>query len=114
MAALPARAIVSILSRIAKSRKTTMRVNNLFDLGGKVALVTGGSRGLGLQMAEALGEMGAKVAITARKSDELKEAEATREVRHRDAHHRQRPVEVHSIPGVVEQVLARLAPWTSS
>jgi gluconate 5-dehydrogenase len=36
-----------------------------------VALVTGGSRGLGLQIAEALGEMGAKVAITARKKDEL-------------------------------------------
>jgi len=48
-----------------------MSVKKLFDLGGKVALVTGGSRGLGLQMAEALGELGAKVAITARKRDEL-------------------------------------------
>jgi len=53
-----------------------MSVKKLFDLGGKVALVTGGSRGLGLQMAEALGEMGAKVAITARKQDELDEAAA--------------------------------------
>ena len=51
-----------------------MNVKNLFDLSGKVALVTGGSRGLGLQMAEALGEMGAKLAITARKKDELDEA----------------------------------------
>jgi len=41
------------------------------DLGGRTALVTGGSRGLGLQLAEALGEMGARVAITARKRDEL-------------------------------------------
>ena len=49
-------------------------VKNLFDLTGKVALVTGGSRGLGLQMAEALGEMGAKLVITARKADELAEA----------------------------------------
>ena len=49
-------------------------VRKLLDLGGKSALVTGGSRGLGLQMAEALGEMGAKVAVTARKKDELDEA----------------------------------------
>jgi NAD(P)-dependent dehydrogenase (short-subunit alcohol dehydrogenase family) len=53
-----------------------MSVKQLFDLTGKVALITGGSRGLGLQMAEALGEMGAKLAITARKADELAEAKA--------------------------------------
>jgi NAD(P)-dependent dehydrogenase (short-subunit alcohol dehydrogenase family) len=51
-----------------------MSVKSLLDLGGRVALVTGGSRGLGLQIAEALGEMGAKLAITARKKDELDEA----------------------------------------
>lgn len=51
-----------------------MSVKKLFDLSGKTALITGGSRGLGLQMAEALGEMGAKVAITARKAAELAEA----------------------------------------
>jgi NAD(P)-dependent dehydrogenase (short-subunit alcohol dehydrogenase family) len=48
-----------------------MGVKKLFDLSGRSALVTGGSRGLGLQIAEALIEMGAKVAITARKKDEL-------------------------------------------
>lgn len=48
-----------------------MKVQDLLNLTGKTALVTGGSRGLGLQMAEALGEMGAKVAISARKADEL-------------------------------------------
>lgn len=53
-----------------------MGVKQLFDLAGKAALVTGGSRGLGLQMAEALGEMGARVAITARKQPELDEAAA--------------------------------------
>ena len=49
-------------------------VKQLFDLSGRVALITGGSRGLGLAMAEALGDMGAKIAITARKADELEAA----------------------------------------
>ena len=48
-----------------------MNVRQLLDLSGRTALVTGGSRGLGLQIAEALAEMGARVAITARKKDEL-------------------------------------------
>ena len=44
-----------------------MRVQELFSLEGKVALVTGGSRGLGLEIAVGLGEAGARVAITARR-----------------------------------------------
>jgi NAD(P)-dependent dehydrogenase (short-subunit alcohol dehydrogenase family) len=51
-----------------------MSVKKLLDLTGRIALVTGGSRGLGLQIAEGLGEMGAKLALTARKADELDEA----------------------------------------
>ena len=35
---------------------TPRKVQQLFDLTGRTALVTGGSRGLGLQIAEALGE----------------------------------------------------------
>jgi NAD(P)-dependent dehydrogenase (short-subunit alcohol dehydrogenase family) len=53
-----------------------MSVKRLFDLTGRVAIVTGGSRGLGLQIAEALGEMGARLAISARKKDELDQAVA--------------------------------------
>jgi len=52
-----------------------MSVRQLLDLSGRTALITGGSRGLGLQIAEALGEMGAKVAITARKQPELDEVQ---------------------------------------
>jgi gluconate 5-dehydrogenase len=48
----------------------------LFSLAGKTALVTGGSRGLGLQMAQALGEQGATVVISSRKQDELDAAVA--------------------------------------
>jgi len=43
-----------------------MSLVKLQDLTGRVALVTGGSRGLGIQMAEVLGELGTRVAITAR------------------------------------------------
>jgi NAD(P)-dependent dehydrogenase (short-subunit alcohol dehydrogenase family) len=85
-----------------------MSVKKLFDLSGKVALVTGGSRGLGLQMATALGEMGARVAITARKQPELDEAEARL---------KEQDIQVltiagdlskfDSIPGMVDRVLAK-------
>jgi len=51
-------------------------VQQLFDLTGKTALVTGGSRGLGLQMAHALGEAGAKVMISSRKAEDLEQAVA--------------------------------------
>ena len=51
-------------------------VQELFNLKGRTALVTGGSRGLGLQMAQALGEAGAKVVITSRKAADLEEAVA--------------------------------------
>ncbi|MFW8627714.1 SDR family oxidoreductase [Deinococcus sp. ME38] len=53
-----------------------MALKDLFNLTGKTALITGGSRGLGLQIAEALGEYGATVVLTARKQHELDEAKA--------------------------------------
>ena len=51
-------------------------VQGLFDLSGRIALVTGGSRGLGLQIAEALGEAGAKIMLTSRKAADLEVASA--------------------------------------
>lgn len=49
-------------------------VKELFDLTGRTALVTGGSRGLGLQMAEALGEAGARLIVSSRKAADLEQA----------------------------------------
>ena len=54
----------------------TRSIQQLFDLKGKTALITGGSRGLGLQLAQALGEAGARVMLSARKAEELEVAVA--------------------------------------
>ena len=48
----------------------------LFDLSGKVAVVTGGSRGLGFEMARAFARAGARVMIASRKGDACKKAAA--------------------------------------
>ena len=86
-----------------------MPVKQLLDLSGRAAIITGGSRGLGLQIAEALGEMGAKLALTARKKDELD---------HAVEHLAKKGVEAHafacdigkrdSIPGIFDQMMAKL------
>jgi NAD(P)-dependent dehydrogenase (short-subunit alcohol dehydrogenase family) len=89
-----------------------MSVKQLFDITGRTALVTGGSRGLGLQIAEALAEQGARVALVARKPDELDAAKT---------HLKSRlgvealPLvcdlaDVAAIPGVVERAVAALGP----
>ncbi len=87
-----------------------MSVKKLFDLSGKNAVITGGSRGLGLQIAEALGEMGANVLLVARKNDELIKA---------NEHLTQMNIQAHTIAadlqkeeeikGVVKHALERFA-----
>ena len=54
----------------------TRTIWQLFDLTGKTALVTGGSRGVGLQLARALGEAGARVMLSSRKAEDLIESAA--------------------------------------
>ncbi len=51
-------------------------VRRLLDLSGRVALITGGSRGLGAQIGAALGEMGAKLVVVARNRGDVETAVA--------------------------------------
>src|SRR5438132_2864089 len=51
-----------------------MRVQDLFDLSGKTAIVTGGGSGIGRQMAEGLAELGANVVLCARKVERCEQA----------------------------------------
>ncbi|HEV3240118.1 MAG TPA: SDR family oxidoreductase [Casimicrobiaceae bacterium] len=89
-----------------------MSLKQLFDLTGRTALVTGGSRGLGLQIAETLGEQGARVALVARKAAELDAAKAHLQSRLGiDALSLVCDLsDVAAIPPVVEQAIAVLGP----
>ena len=55
------------------STQPSRNVKELFDLSGRVAVITGGSIGLGRQMAEGLAEMGANLALSARKKERCEE-----------------------------------------
>ena len=57
-------------------------MSTLFDLAGKVAIVTGSSRGIGRAAAEALAAQGAKVVISSRKQDACDEVAAAIDARH--------------------------------
>ncbi|HWJ50591.1 MAG TPA: SDR family NAD(P)-dependent oxidoreductase, partial [Solirubrobacteraceae bacterium] len=49
-------------------------MSDLFDVSGKTALVTGGSRGIGLMIARGLVEAGARVIISSRKREDVEAA----------------------------------------
>jgi gluconate 5-dehydrogenase len=51
-----------------------MNIKQLLDLSGRVAIITGGSTGLGRQMAEGLGDMGANLVLCARKKERCEQA----------------------------------------
>ena len=51
-------------------------MTNLFDLGGKTAIVTGGGSGIGRQMAQGLAEAGANLVLCARKAERCEQAAA--------------------------------------
>ena len=56
------------------TRDSTVNVKQLFDLTGRVAIITGGSIGLGRQMADGLAEMGADLVLCARKEERCHQA----------------------------------------
>jgi NAD(P)-dependent dehydrogenase (short-subunit alcohol dehydrogenase family) len=58
---------------------------NLFDLTGKVAIITGSSRGIGRAVAEALADHGARVVISSRKAEACQEAADAINAKHPDA-----------------------------
>ncbi|RLD25175.1 MAG: short-chain dehydrogenase [Bacteroidetes bacterium] len=69
-----------------------MKIQEKFDLTGKVALITGASKGIGLAMATAMGQAGAKVVISSRKQEALDEVANKM---------RAEGIDVHPIAGII-------------
>ncbi len=86
-------------------------IARLFDLTGQVALTTGGSRGLGLQIAESLGEAGAKVMLTSRKAADLEQAMGDLQAKGVDARWVAGDAsDPEQVQRVVDETLQRLGP----
>jgi gluconate 5-dehydrogenase len=82
-------------------------VKRLFDLTGRVAIVSGGSIGLGRQMAEGLAEMGANLVLCARKQERCEQA--AEELRARGAQALALGCDVRDLGAIQEVVAATLA-----
>jgi NAD(P)-dependent dehydrogenase (short-subunit alcohol dehydrogenase family) len=68
------RAALATAAGLAAARAVLRRARPGYDLNDRVALITGGSRGLGLEIAREMAAQGARVAICARHEDELERA----------------------------------------
>lgn len=83
--------------------------SSLFDLSGRVALVTGASRGIGRAIAQGLAEAGASIALSSRTQDDL--LKAAEEIRALGAHAEAFPTDlsrVAEVQALVRDVLARM------
>jgi NAD(P)-dependent dehydrogenase (short-subunit alcohol dehydrogenase family) len=79
-------------------------MKNLFSVAGKIALVTGGSRGIGYMIARGYVENGVKTYITARKADQCQSAAAELSKHSRDAVGGVQPGECIAIPADVSSL----------
>jgi gluconate 5-dehydrogenase len=85
-----------------------VNIKRLFDLSGRVAIVTGGSIGLGRQMAEGLAEMGANVVLCARKKERCEQtAEELRQLGAQTLALGCDVRDANQIAGVVEATISR-------
>jgi NAD(P)-dependent dehydrogenase (short-subunit alcohol dehydrogenase family) len=91
-----------------KEAAQRVSVKELFNLSGRVAIITGGSMGLGRQMAEGLAEMGANLVLCARKKERCEQA--AEELKQLGVETMARGCDVKNpgdVQGVVEATVAR-------
>ena len=99
------------MTPVPSTSSSPRTIRQLFKLAGKTALVTGGSRGLGLQMAHALGEAGARIMLSSRKAADLEEAVADLQAAGNDARWVAADcADEASITHLVDETLQRMGP----